>query len=45
MFETFGTQKLTAILSAVTIGAALTLAAATARAGDDTVTEQQILKR
>ena len=44
MFETFGKQKLTAILSAVTIGAALTLGAATARAGDDNVTEQQILK-
>src|SRR5258707_14075083 len=44
MFDVFGKQKLTAILSAVTIGAALTFAAATARAGDDTVTEQQILK-
>jgi len=44
MFETFGKQKLTAILSAVTIGAALTFGAATARAGDDNVTEQQILK-
>jgi outer membrane protein OmpA-like peptidoglycan-associated protein len=44
MFDIFGKQKLTAILSALTIGATLTLGAATAGAGDGTITEQQILK-
>jgi outer membrane protein OmpA-like peptidoglycan-associated protein len=44
MFDTFAKQKLTAILSVAAIGAALTFSVATARAGDDNVTEEQILK-
>ena len=44
MFGTFAKQKLTAILSVAAIGAALTFSVATARAADDNVTEEQILK-
>ena len=44
MFDTFREQNFTAILSALTIGAALTFSVATARAGDVDLTEEQILK-
>ena len=44
MSKMFATKALTAILSIVTIGAALSFGAGTARAGDNNVTEDEIVR-